>query len=66
MVDREPTYYEGVLEGKITGNSRTLTALHERVDRLEARVVAIERIQYLLLGGILVFQAIPLIREVVA
>jgi hypothetical protein len=63
--DRDHTYHEGLQEGRIMMNERAITALHLRVDKIEERLSAVERVQYIIMGGILVFQAVPLIKEVV-
>ena len=55
-----------VLKNKIDHIEESIHGIRDQIDEVEQRVMRIERTTYMLLGGLIILQFLPLIREVFA
>lgn len=61
----QKTYEDGIREGRIRGIEETVTHHGRRLDNVESRMTAQERITYALLGAIALIEILPTIQGVV-
>ena len=53
-----------VLKNKIDHIEESIHGIRDQIDEVEQRVMRIERTTYMLLGGLIILQFLPLIREI--
>ena len=53
-----------VLKNKIDHIEESIHGVRDQIDEVEQRVMRIERTTYMLLGGLIILQFLPLIREI--
>ena len=53
-----------VLKNKIDHIEESIHGIRDQIEEVEQRVMRIERTTYMLLGGLIILQFLPLIREI--
>ena len=53
-----------VLKNKIDHIEESIHGVRDQIEEVEQRVMRIERTTYMLLGGLIILQFLPLIREI--
>lgn len=65
MVSAKKTYEDGIIEGKIQALEETQAIHTSRLDSHSERLRHMERITWLILGGLAVLQALPIMSKVI-
>ena len=63
MPDSKVEIEVAVLQTKMDHIEESMHALKEQVEQIEVRVMRIEKVTYMLLGGLIFLQMVPLIQD---
>jgi len=55
-----------VLKNRLDHIDESIHGIRDQIEEVEARVMRIERTTYMLLGGLIILQFLPLLREIFA
>lgn len=62
----QAAYERGRHDGEVRALGESLTKAHERIDKLEPRVTALERVMYAGMGIVFLIQIFPTLTQVIS